>query len=490
MLKKLSSDRLARALWALVLVTLPVTSFRFMPFMGDGTYVRPLALYPLGLLWLVLLARLQQGRIRRPWPRVLTLLLAFALVALAATAFGALLAPIELRGQVYFDRILRAWVTLAIGLAFFLAAVWMNQDEDDVKFSVRWLLAGLALHLAWGAVQFVGLNTGYRKLLNPIQQAFSVRGLVKNKRISGFAYEPSWLAAQLVSLYLPWLVASLLVRYKLLESDTRRWLRFAEPVLLVAALGALLMTYSRSGLLVLVLASFFTLLLAGREPFGALWGWFRAGFRPQPGSGTWARVKALGGRVALLSAVAGMLLWVSVFLNDKGYISTFFLSQKENLADYLVDVYLGPRMAYAVAALKSFDAYPLTGVGLGASGFHIYGNLPEWVLNGVPEIARQLGPSSGLYPNPKNLYVRLLAETGLPGFVLFLGFFSGVLADVLGLLRCQARVARWLGTAGLFALAAIALQGISQDSFAAPEMWLNLGILAGAAGCYLKKESS
>jgi hypothetical protein len=41
-----------------------------------------------------------------------------------------------------------------------------------------------------------------------------------------------------------------------------------------------------------------------------------------------------------------------------------------------------------------------------------------------------------------------------------------------------------LATAGIFALVAIMFQGISQDSFAMPEMWINLGILAGAAGAF------
>jgi len=31
----------------------------------------------------------------------------------------------------------------------------------------------------------------------------------------------------------------------------------------------------------------------------------------------------------------------------------------------------------------------------------------------------------------------------------------------------------------LFSVMAVALQGVSQDSFAMPEMWINLGMLAG-----------
>ena len=51
-----------------------------------------------------------------------------------------------------------------IGLAFFVAAAWMNQSEADLKFSVKWLLIGLAADLGWGAIQFIGLNSGHRNL--------------------------------------------------------------------------------------------------------------------------------------------------------------------------------------------------------------------------------------------------------------------------------------------------------------------------------------
>ena len=39
--------RLIRFLWGAVLLTLPVTSFRYFPGLGETTYVRPLAFYPL-----------------------------------------------------------------------------------------------------------------------------------------------------------------------------------------------------------------------------------------------------------------------------------------------------------------------------------------------------------------------------------------------------------------------------------------------------------
>ena len=42
-------QKLSRILWGATLLTLPVTSFRWFPFLGEGTFVRPLSLYPLAL---------------------------------------------------------------------------------------------------------------------------------------------------------------------------------------------------------------------------------------------------------------------------------------------------------------------------------------------------------------------------------------------------------------------------------------------------------
>ncbi len=453
-----------------------------MPFMGAGTFVRPLALYPLGLLMPVLLYRIWTKRLTRPWNGTLTILLAFTLTALLSTAFGSLLAPIELRGVGFWDRALRAWITLVIGLSFFVSAVWMNRNEDDLKFSLKWLLVGLVLHIAWGSVQAVGLQMGLRGELNEIQNLFSIRGLPRNRRIAGFAYEPSWLAGQLAVLYLPWLFASLLTRYRLSKF---KWI---EGILLLGGLAILLLTYSRGGLFITVGAVILTFFVAGSGVMKDVLDWYRTGFRREVDKGQWRRMQAAGSRIALSLVIIGAAIGAGVFLADKGYIAALWNSSAESLWDYAIDAYLGPRLAYVIAALDSFRSYPLTGVGLGASGFTMYANMPDWALSGVPEIARQMSPSSNLYPNPKNFYVRLLAETGLPGFLLYVSFLLATLAYALKGLRQAEPFRRFVGSAGFFSVVAIAAQGISQDSFAMPEMWINLGMLAGVIA--LKSENA
>src|SRR5512139_3712311 len=75
----------SRFLWAAALFTLPITSFRYFPFLGEGTYVRPLALYPVALLLLIAFFQVTRGNAAVPRPGALVPLLGFVLIALAAT---------------------------------------------------------------------------------------------------------------------------------------------------------------------------------------------------------------------------------------------------------------------------------------------------------------------------------------------------------------------------------------------------------------------
>lgn len=454
---------LEKILWAAALVTLPVTSFRWFPILGEGTLVRPLALYPLAIL-LPLLA-IRTIRRERPFPRSgsLVLLGVFALAAFTSTALGALIDPIPLRGQDYFERALRGVVTLVIGLLFFLSAAWMNRDETDVKFTLRWLLVGLGLDLAWSGLQAVTFYTPLLKkeMVTHWQLAFSVRELVRTNRISGLAYEPSWLAGQIATTYLPVLFAAVMAGKRLTRA---RWL---EPLLLALTVFVLLATYSRGGLLIALAAAGITLLLPGRGLLRRLWGWFFGGLR----TGWFLRLTLAAGVLALLAGAV-------FFLGQKNYFRRLWDLSADSIAEYIVSINAGARSAYASGAMAAYEGHPLTGVGLGASGFWIYENLPDWALTTVPEIARQLDPGSKLYPNPKNLYVRLLAETGLAGFVFFFLFMFSTLAGALDLLRREG-FSRFLGLAGFFAWLAIALYNVTQDSLTTPNIWLIPGILAG-----------
>mgnify|MGYP001129620888 CR=1 FL=1 len=268
-------EKLSRLLWGLVLLTLPVTSFRFFPFLGKHTYVRPLAFYPLALLYLVLVLRFLLREIKLPWNNTLSPLLLFFAFTIVTTAAGALLAPIPLHGQEYWGRALRAFLTFGIGLSFFVAAIWMNQTEDDLRHSLKWLYAGLFITIVWTGVQAIALHTPLLKKgqVSAWQELFSVRGLTKVRRVSGFAFEASWFAGQIVTLYLPWLFASLIARYR---ATKYKWL---EPLLLIGAIASLLLTFSRGGMLIAIAATGVTVLVSGRKAIVRAFRWFFRGNR-------------------------------------------------------------------------------------------------------------------------------------------------------------------------------------------------------------------
>ncbi|GAB4417478.1 MAG: hypothetical protein Kow002_03900 [Anaerolineales bacterium] len=466
---KLSVNAAVKFLWAAALLSLPVTSFRYFPFLGDKTYVRPLALYPLALLMPLLFIQLVRKKIRNPWPGALILLGVFAAAVLTVSSFGVLIDPIPLRGQTYLGRNIRALITLAVGIVFFVAGVWMNRDEDDLRFTVKWIFAGLGLNILWSGVQAITFYTPLleKEMVTHWQLAFSVRELVRTNRISGMAYEPSWLAGQLATMYLPWLVAALLTGTRL-----TRW-KWLEPVILTVTFGLLIATYSRGGILIAFGTTGLVVLLIGRAWLKRIWNWFRFGFR--------GKFFGLLLRLGLIASVLAIAAGTFTFLGQKNYFRRLWEIDADSLNEYIVDINAGARGAYATGALGAFEEYPLTGVGLGASGFYIYDNLPDWSLTTVPEIARQLDPRSRLYPNPKNMYVRLLAETGVLGFVLFMIFQFAVLGDALTHLQKDGW-RRFLGVAALFAWLAIALYNFTQDSLANPNLWLIPGILVGMTG--------
>ena len=371
----LSFGKIARFLWGAALFTLPVTSFRYFPLLGDATYVRPLALYPIAFLLPLLVIQLLRGKNSMPRAGALTPLTAFVLFVLVATCLGMLLDPIPLRGQEYLGRVIRAWATLIIGLSFFISAVWMNRNEADLRFSIKWLLAGFVLDILWSGVQALAFYTPLLKKVTVThwQRAFSMRELVKTNRVSGMAYEPAWLAGQIATIYLPWLFASLLTGMRVTRF---KWL---EMILLAFSLLLLLATYSRGGLLTVIFALTVTFLIAGRVELRAAWKWFISGFH---------RTGGLLLRLGVLVIALGALLGAGFFLGQKGYISRLFNTKADSIEEFVIANSAGARAAYMSGALGAYRESPVAGVGLGASGFYIYKNLPDWALTTVPDIAQ------------------------------------------------------------------------------------------------------
>ena len=478
---RIDAGKISRIAWGVVLLCLPVTSFRYFPFLGKETMVQPLAFYPLAVLAVVLAWRLIKHDIRFKPNGSLALLGLFLVVALAATAWGWAYGPIPMHGQEFIGRALRAWVTLAGGMMLFACAMLMNQDEDDLRFTLKWLYVGLALSILWGAVQMVSYLTGFpeRADLNEIQQSFSIRKLLVKKRAAGFAYEPSWLANQIATIYLPWLLAALLSGYRIFK---RRWMEF---LLLAGTSGLLICTFSRGGILMSVMAVVIVFLLTQWGRIRTWGGWY---VRPFKHSQAANRMGGIAIRAGILLAVTAVLAGALLLLSTNKYFAKIWQSQKDSLVEYAVDIYAGPRLAYATAGWEVFQEQPLTGVGLGATGLTLYDHIPDWAVTTVSEISRQLTPNGWLYPNPKNLYIRLLAETGIAGFLIYLIYWLSILGSVIQLLTREEALAKFVGVAGLYLWFVLIFFNFTQDSLIDPNQWLGLGMLLGMSAVVLTKK--
>jgi len=149
--------------------------------------------------------------------------------------------------------------------------------------------------------------------------------------------------------------------------------------------------------------------------------------------------------------------------------------------DYVVQARAGARLAYAWAAWQVFEEHPWLGVGLGGSGLYLYDHLPEWSRTELRDVAYALSPEHRPVLNPKSMYPRLLAETGIVGLAAFVAFVLGVLARAEGLARRREPQARFVGVAGWWLVAAMTVRWFTQDALSLPTFWIVAGIVLAFA---------
>jgi hypothetical protein len=473
---KESLSTFSKICWVLFLVTLPVTSFPFFPGnIGGGTLVRPLSIYPLLILMvLIVIPRF----FTKPLPKTILSFLPFVFIAVASSLLASLRGIEALQEVSVLARTMRSIATLAIGGSIYLLVTLWPNDRDDLKFSLRWIYVGFIFALLWGSLQalyVVQFSSRWFEFLSSIQNNISIRRLFTN-RISGLTYEPNWFADQITFLLLPWLLAAVLSGYSVFKWRWR-WVT-VELFLLIWALALLPFTFSRAGLLVMMV-----LVLVGVLSFRSR--------RAESTSGTKSQrkfpIRRIFEGVLLVSILAGTI-FVAGSRNDffariweywqrkpdEGYVQYFV-----NYFEYLG---FGARYSYWETAYQVYEDNPAIGVGLGNYAFYFDENLPNRPLAAVPEVLRLVVPESGgsRLITPKNLFLRVMAETGLLGLGTFIAFLVAVLGCALYLWLTPHKEVKFWGTGGLLGMIAFAMIAFSFDSFAIPNMWVVFGLITAA----------
>jgi len=469
-----------KIIWASFFLFLPVTNFPIFPSsFGGAALVRPLSLYPLILLFILYtLPRLSS----RPFPKTFLSLAPFLLVAVVSSLVSFFRGIEPVLGIPVYERVLRTLLTLGIGAAIYFTVSLLPRSKKDLDFSLRWMYAGLAAALLWGSLQalyIIKFNQSWFNLMEHYQQFISTRHLFDN-RISGLTYEPNWFAEQLSFLYLPWLLASVF-NGKSVFPWRRRWLT-VELLLLTWTICLLPFTYSRAGVLNLVMVTVF--------------GWFLYLIQPR-------KNKAAGGLIVNKSRLKRLRSLIHSFIQTTIIISIivvpiylvgtknpffarlwgYWESSNPSISGYLSYLGFDARLAFSEAAYNTFDAYPITGVGLGNYVYYFEDMLPYRPLADSPELMNVLTPEAGRVRliTAKNFYLRLLAETGAVGLAAFIAFLVAVFGCALYLFLSPKKGERFWGKAGLCAFFTFLITAFSYDSFAIPNMWVVFGLITSAA---------
>jgi len=481
-----SKDVFLWSIWGLLLLTIPLSSFPFVAkFTGKST-VSPMA----GLSLMLLLTFWYIPYLFRGGnlPVISAPLIFFVGVALLASALAPFQEIYPFLGRGVYDRSVRALVTLAAGVGFYLVAATAPNSDRGLRKSLQWLYLGAIFMLLWSTVQAFFVFGGYPipSKLKQLHRFFSIRDMSTN-RVTGFAYEPSWLADQLVLLYLPLWLSSVLKGYTAFSFKLRGL--SVELGLLFWGAAVLFLSLSRIGLLSLFV-SLGALGLAGGWRLTK--NWVEIVRRRKDGSGTTEKAKGVDLlRVAfwmLLVLLSILIMLTIVFLASRldPRIERMFQTDFYGiLKTHSQPIYtLANRLAYAervmywTVGLRVFSQYPMLGVGLGNTGFFFLEELPAFGYH-LPETIRIIN-GSPWFPNPKNLWVRLLAETGIVGFIIFVVWMFVLALGAWFLIKRGKGIQVVLGMAGLLALLAQIFEGFSLDSFALPQLWIILGLMTAA----------
>ncbi|MBS2030631.1 MAG: O-antigen ligase family protein [Deltaproteobacteria bacterium] len=265
-------------------------------------------------------------------------------------------------------------------------------DTKGLQSVLRWWIAGAILNATFGLAQ---LAMGVAHMTVPLAD----QKLGEFPRINGFNYEPAYFA-----LYLESVAAVLIGRWL---SDRRKR---ADAILGVALLVPAALSMSRSGWLGLIVITLVSSC------------WLTAGLR--------GRELVIGSMGIATVLCLGLIVLPGRFLARAPVMAAAALNPHEQSSS-------SPRLGMMGQAVEVFRASPVLGVGLGGyAGF--IGAHPELEVLHLPKTEATRIVTT-------NLWLEILAETGLVGLFGVLWLVLATLRALWRAARSRAPVSNWAG---------------------------------------------
>jgi hypothetical protein len=498
-LSKHSAYRIAvSTLWFLVMVGLPLTSFPLL-YRLTGAVVAPFSAIPLAILLLIWLVPylLERGS----FPGEVVPYLYFILVALLVTGLGFFLNGYYARGRDFFDQSLRAFFTVAIGLSFYLLFAAFPRDQATLRKTLSYInIAGLILIL-WTGMEIIVLRSRPRvgdmpEFIRVVRNALAIQSpsMIYTTRVTGFAYEPSWFVRQFNLMLLPIWMAAAFQRVSIYKF--RLWFITAEDLFLIAGLFVFGSSSPRIGLVALLASFAYLAVLLLIRLHQWVFGWYLEKRRKPARHLIGMKIILAVLMVAVMMGLAASAIigyaelasrwdyrYALLLQSPLSSLDVFSMDTTE-LIYRARDLAFFERVIYWLGGWQVFADYPF-GVGLGNAGFYFYDRMHGAGLESY-EI-RDVIHRANYLPNTKNLWTRLLSETGFIGLAVFLVWLY-VLWRSAGLTRgSKTTELRIVGLAGQLFLLAFLLEGFSMDSFAMPYEWIMAGLISAGGWLYRKE---
>lgn len=349
------------------------------------------------------------------------------------------------------QRFVRQYISLIL-VAFFCFLFFINTLKNyspkRILMLIRSVFLGSLLFISfYGLIETLILVFGVRQLI-PVLELFNYIPFVKvylsGDRISGVSYETPALAMYLITIT-GWMLSYIMTSKKI-------W-RFL-PAFLILELT--FFSGSRTGLVVIsfqFLVFFAILFLFKKYQKDVLY--------------------LFSG---LAVAVAIMLVFAGGKLIEQAEEKLNSLDFEQNL---LTSISNRSRFGMQYAAMEVFKDEPIVGVGYGQVAYAGYKYYPAWAITDNYEFRLNYkNQRRSSFPPVYNLYLRLAAETGIVGLLLFLGVLLAALYRAFKLICLADESLRCLGFITLISVLGFSLNWFQIDSFRTFGFWVCLAILS------------
>lgn len=137
------------------------------------------------------------------------------------------------------------------------------------------------------------------------------------------------------------------------------------------------------------------------------------------------------------------------------------------------------RLGSVVTGLRIGTDHPIFGIGLGQYGFYMSKYVPDWASNSA-EVQNWMSHEPGTFwPPVLNIYVRIFAELGIIGLLLWLSVWCTLMFTICRILIQDRKLLDLDGRLGIALLVTIAgcvAVGFNFDSFRLPQYWILLAM--------------